>query len=198
MGEKVETFEVNILSDGDIVKEKMTYNINGTDHGPNGTEHGPNGTLPSISENQPTDNDQLSDKNASISDNKVDDHETWHMGNIFKQVKNLCFSNITKRVERQQRIQKILVSINSVEADLNHLPENTNVHESRCNKTLVENIILGAAILITVAIFMIPMIIYYTGPEFPEIDENMINFFKTCDPVCYYIIINYADISCTE
>jgi len=43
------------------------------------------------------------------------------------------------------------------------------------------------AILIVIGIFIIPVILYYTGPPIPETDESVVQFFKTC--VCYYYIV---------
>lgn len=156
MGDKnVELVNVTI----DVIKEAI-LNMNGNDEVD---------TRPSNNDNQPGNitHDQ------PINDNHTD-QQNW---NIFKQIKSLCFAgNPTK----QQRIQSILVSINSTEADLNHLPKYPSFYKLRCNRVMVENILLGIVILTVVAAFLIPVILYYTGPPIPEIDDSVIDLFKTC------------------
>ena len=193
MGDTIEAIEVNVLSDDDVGKEKLT---NGIDHALNGTR------LDSITDDHPISDDQLSEKDQSV-ENKIsekdysvenisekdqsvgttDEHENW---GFYKQMKSLCFPVSSKKAERQQRIQKILVSINSIEADLNQVPVDNRI---RCSKNLVEMILLGLAILTVIAVFMVPVVLYYTAPPVPATDDSVANFFKTC--VCYYI-----DISC--
>ena len=182
MGEKIEAIEVNILSDDDVVREKMTYNTNGVDHAlVNGTR------LESITDDCSNSNGRPSEKDESVNNNVIDEHEHWNVKGFYNQVKSLCFPGNSRKAERQQRIQKILVSINSVEADLNQIPNDDRFFRYRCNKEMVEVILLGLAILTVIVIFMVPVILYYTGPPIPDTDESVANFFKTC--VCYYIII---------
>ena len=184
MGEKkVELIEVNILADDDLVNEKATINANGTGHAQNGTK-------PSISDNQSDHNDQPSEDIQPIDDNCCD-QQNCNSSSIFNQIKNLCLLRTNKTVKRQERIQKILVSINSVEADLNRLPENPSFCKWKCNKEMAENIVVGIAILTVVAAFLIPVILYYTGPPIPKIDDGATDFFKTCQfPVRYFNYIN--------
>ena len=177
MGEKIEIIEVNILADDDTIKEKFTYNTNGTDDALNGTR------LTSITDDIPTKNGQPPDKEQSTNDSIVDDHSNWGIRRVYKQFKNLCFPGSIKKAEREQRIKNILVSINSIEANLNHLPQDTC--KFPCSKTVIENILFGIAIFTVIAVFMIPVILYYTGPSIEEMDESTISFFRTC--VCYYI-----------
>ena len=185
MGEKIEAIEVNILSDDDVGKEKLTQTTNGIDHALNGTR------LESITDDHQTSDGQISEKDQSVENNvsekdqsigTVDEHENW---GFYKQVKSLCFP-VSKKTERQQRIKKILVSINSIEADLNQVPDDNHI---RCNKQLIEMILLGLAIFTVIGVFMVPVILYYTAPPIPATDDSVVNFFKTC--VCYY-----ADSSC--
>ena len=177
MGEKVEIIEVNILSDDDTIKEKYTYNTNGTDDTPNGTR------LTSITDDTPIKNGHPPDKEQTTDDKIADDRSNWDIRRVYKQFKNLCFPGSTKKAEREQRIKNILVSINSIEANLNHLPQDS--FKSPCSKTVIENILFGIAIFVVIAVFMIPVILYYTGPSVEEIDESTISFFRTC--VCFYI-----------
>ena len=175
MGEKIEAIEVNILSDDNVVKEKLTYNINGIDHTLNGTRLG------SITDDRTTSNGQLSEKDQSVNNSVIDEHENWNIKGFYKQVKNLWFPQTSKKAERQQRIQKILVSINSIEADLNQLPDDKRFCRYKCNKEMVEVILFGLAIFTVIAIFMVPVILYYTRPPIPDTDdESVANFFKTC------------------
>ena len=186
MGEKVEIIEVNILSDDETIKEKFTYNTNGTDHAPNGTR------LTSITDDIPTKNGQPSDKDQPTDDNVVDDDDpNWGIRRVYKQLKNLCFPGSIKKAEREQRIKNILVSINSIEANLNHLPRDT--YKYPCNKILIENILFGIAIFTVVAIFMIPVILYYTGPPIEEMDDSVVSFFRTC--VCFYVTSMHSCIT---
>ena len=188
MGDQIEAIEVNILSDDDVGKEKR----NGIDHALNGTR------LESITDDHPISDGQLSEKDQSVENNiskkdhsvenisekdqsigTTDEHESW---GFYKQVKSLCFPVSSRKAERQQRIKKILVSINSIEADLNQVPVDNRI---RCNKNLVEMILLGLAILTVIAVFIVPVVLYYTAPPVPATDDSVANFFKTC--VCYYI-----------
>ena len=191
-GQLSEAIEVNILSDDDVGKEKT----NGIHHAPNGTR------LESITDDHPISNGQLSEKDQSV-ENKIfekdhsvenisekdqsigtaDEHENW---GFYKQVKSLCFPVSSKKTERQQRIKKILVSINSIEANLNQLPDDNRIG---CNKNLAENILLGLAILTVIAVFMVPVVLYYTAPPVPATDDSAANFFRTC--VCYYIDVSH-------
>ena len=176
MGENVEGLEVNILADDDIFKEKMACHTNGIDRDTvNGTR-----TI-SITDDLPTKSDQLSDNNQPIND---DEHRNWNIMSFYKQIKSLCFRESKKKAERQQRIRKILISINGIEANLNNLPDDGRF---RCSKTIFEIFLLVLAIIIVVAVFMVPVVLYYTGPPFPELDQSMIEYFKTCQfppPVC--------------
>jgi len=179
MGEKKKVeIEVNILTDDGVVKEKTTYDTDTTDYVSNGTKLG------SIKDKELTDNGQPSYDKQPLDDNQSD-RQNWGVRSFFK---TLCFSGRSKKAERQKRIQKILLSINSIEGNLNYIPgENC---KSRCNKKMIEIIFLGIAILIVAAIFMIPVPLYYSEPPHSEIDENMSNFFKTCQsPVCCVYII---------
>ena len=181
--EKIEAIEVNILSDNDDAgKEKSIIRI---DHALKGTKFG------SITDNPSTSNGQLSEKDQAVENNvsekdqsigTVDEHENW---GFYKQVKSLCFP-VSKKAERQQRIKKILVSINGIEADLNQAPNDNCIG---CNKQLVEMILFGLAIFTIIGVFMVPVILYYTAPPIPATDDSEANFFKTC--VCCYI-----DTSC--
>lgn len=178
MDKKLETIEVNILSDDDIIKEKFTYNANGTDHALNDAR------LASISDDVTINNGLPSDKNQSTNDNVIDDHQSWNIRKLYKQLRSLCFPENSKKAERQQRIEQIMVSINSIEVDLNKFPNETYFCKHRCNKRMVEISLLGIAIFTVIAIFMIPVILYYTGPPIRNIDGSPTEFFKTC--VCYY------------
>ena len=169
MGEQIKAVEVNILSDDDITKEKSS-SANGIDHALR---------LTSITDDQSTSDNQLPDKDQPVS------VKNCNIVGFYKHAKNLLFSRMHKKAERQQRIQKILVSINSIEADLNNLPDGGQ--KNKCNKNLFEIILLILAILTVIGIFIIPVILYYTGPPIPETDESVVQFFKTC--VCYYYVV---------
>ena len=171
--EKIEVIEINILSDDDDVgKEKLTQITNEIDHDLNSTR------LESITDDYPTSDGQLSEKDQSIG--TVDEHENWAWG-FYQQVKSLCFP-VSKKTERQQRIKKILVSINSIEADLNQVPDDNRIG---CSKQMIEMILLGLAIFTVIGVFMVPVILYYTAPPIPASDDSAANFYKTC--VRYYI-----------
>ena len=43
-----------------------------------------------------------------------------------------------------------------------------------------EMILLGLAIFTVIAVFMVPVILYYTTPLIPATDDTAANFFKTC------------------
>ena len=155
---KSDIIEVNILAN-DEMKAKITFNTNETDCAFT-TE-----TKPSISNNQPNNNEQLFDEN----DNNQQNQNTR---NIFKQIKRFCFPGNSKKDKKQQR-----PSTNSTEA----LLEDMSIFQCRCNMSMVENVLLVTAIIIIVAIYLIPMVLYYTRPSTMEIDGSIANYFKTCN-----------------
>ena len=171
MGEKIEAVEVNILSDNDKTQKKSSNT--------NGVDHAAALRLTSITDDQSTSDNQPSDKDQSAN------NKNCNIMGFYKHVNNLFFSRMKKKAERQQRIQKILVSINSIEADLNNIPDGGQ--KNRYYKEFFEIAILILAILTVVGIFLIPVILYYTGPPIPKTDESVAQFFKTC--VCYYYVV---------
>lgn len=175
-GEKVEAIEINILSDDGTINEKLAYSTNGVNHVQNGSR------LPSIADDVPTQNGQSSDKNQPTNDDEIiDDHQKRNVRRFYKQLKSICFPRSCKKAERQQRIEKLMVSINSIETNLNNVPTDT----CKYRNTVIELSLFGIAVLIVVAVFMIPVILYYAGPPINEVDDSTATFFKTC--VCYYI-----------
>lgn len=180
--EKVEAIEVNILSDDGTINEKLAFSTNGVNHVQNGSR------LPSIADDVPTQNGQSSDKNQSTNDDEIiDDHQKCNVRRFYKQLKSICFPRRCKKAERQQRIDKLMVSINSIETNLNNVPTDT----WKYRKTVIELSLFGIAVLIVVAVFMIPVILYYTGPPINEVDDSTATFFKTCRLNC----LNYTGTS---
>ena len=101
MGEKIEAIEVNLLSDDDVAKEKLTQTTNGIDRALNGTRLG------STANDCPTNDGQPLEKDQSIG--TVNEHKNWAWG-FYKQVKSLCFP-VSKKAERQQRIKMMLLGL---------------------------------------------------------------------------------------
>ena len=156
--EKNELIEVNILVDENVMEEKDTGN----------TKQELMSIKSSVCDGQPKNNDQLFSNDQQ--------NRNRNSRSFFKQNKSLPGSHKKGILYLQE------TCVNSTK----NLLEDTSFFQCRCNMAMVENILLVIAIITVVAIFLIPVVLYYTRPSIPDTDDSMVNFFKTCQfPVSY-------------
>ena len=124
-----------------------------------GTDHALNSTKPSMSDDKLNTNYQLFDDSNN--------NQQIQTTNFIKQIKT---GNI-KMGKWQRR-----TSVNSTE----DLIDYTSFLQCGCNITMVENVLLVISLIVIAAIFLIPVVLYYTQPSTVEMDGSISNLFKTC------------------